>query len=109
MPRGSKPGERRGGRQKGVPNSKTAERIAKAEASGLMPHEFLLSVCRGETQKQPGPNGTMIEHIPTFDERIDAAKAAIGYYAPKLSSIQASGPEGGALQIFFSTDYEKPD
>ena len=50
MPRGSKPGERRGGRQKGTPNKSTAlKKAALAAASAdptLTPLQFLLGVMR---------------------------------------------------------------
>lgn len=46
MPRGSKPGERRGGRQRGTPNKKTALRNAALAAAAanpeILPLEFLL-------------------------------------------------------------------
>ena len=48
MPRGTKPGERKGiaGRKKGVPNKKTQALIAAAEASGAMPLPTLLQIMR---------------------------------------------------------------
>src|SRR5579863_903816 len=50
MPRGSKPGERRGGRQKGTPNKKTVLRNAALDAAaanpGLSPLDFLLGLMR---------------------------------------------------------------
>jgi hypothetical protein len=50
MPRGSKPGERRGGRQRGTPNKKTALRNAAISAAianpEVSPLEFLLGVMR---------------------------------------------------------------
>jgi hypothetical protein len=50
MPRGSKPGERRGGRQRGTPNKKTALRNAAISAAianpEISPLEFLLGVMR---------------------------------------------------------------
>lgn len=78
MSRGSKPGERRGGRQKGVPNKKNQETIERAAAAGLLPHEFLLAVSQG----QPVDG-----YVPTFEERMKAALGAAPYYAPKLSSV----------------------
>lgn len=102
MPRGSKPGERRGGRKPGVPNKKNAERIARAEASGMLPHEFLLAVTRGE---QIG------DHTPTFDERLEAAKAAAPYYAPRLAAIDAqhSGPDGGPIPLSLEVSFVEPE
>lgn len=102
MPRGSKPGERRGGRKPGVPNKKSAERIAMATATGMLPHEFLLAVARGE------PVG---DHIPTFDQRVDAAKAAAPYYAPRLAAVDAqhSGPDGGAIPVSLEVSFVDPE
>jgi len=53
MPRGSKPGERRGGRQRGTPNKKTAlrnEALAAAAANpDVSPLDFLLGIMRDPT------------------------------------------------------------
>jgi hypothetical protein len=49
MPRGSAPGERRGGRQKGTPNKRTAEMLAGIEAGGEMPLAYMLRVMRDES------------------------------------------------------------
>ena len=62
MPRGSEPGERRGGRKKGTPNKATAAREAAITASGLTPLDYLLTVMRDETADR--------------HTRVDAAKAA---------------------------------
>lgn len=76
MPRG---GVRAGaGRPTGSATRRTREIADKAAASGLLPHEFLLSVVRGEAV-----GGV----VPTFADRLEAAKAAAPYFAPKLSSI----------------------
>lgn len=76
---GKRPGA---GRPKGTRNKRTQETIAKAEAAGMLPHEFLLAVSRGEA---------VGDYQPTFDERLEAAKAAAPYYAPKLAAIEHSG------------------
>jgi hypothetical protein len=53
MPRGSKPGERRGGRQKGTPNKGTALKKAALSAASadpaITPLQFLLGVMRDPT------------------------------------------------------------
>ena len=49
----------------------------EAAKTGELPHEFLLRVSRG---------GAVQEYTPSFQERIDAAKAAAPYFAPKLST-----------------------
>lgn len=43
MPRGAKPGERRGGRAKGTPNKKKAARALAIQIAGVEPKTFLLS------------------------------------------------------------------
>jgi hypothetical protein len=43
---GSKPGERRGGRQKGTPNKATAALQAEVAASGITPLEVMLKNMR---------------------------------------------------------------
>jgi hypothetical protein len=71
-----------------------------AMASGILPHEFLLAVARGERIKQLVPVGTQtidgVEEqlfaerwlVPDFEKRMDAAKAAAPYYAPKISTVE---------------------
>lgn len=76
---GARPGA---GRPKGVPNKKTAAFLEGARAQGQLPHEFLLAVSRGEK---------FGNHEPTFLERIDAAKAAAQFYAPRLAATELSG------------------
>lgn len=73
---GSRRGERRGGRKPGTPNRRTAEAVAKAEASGLMPLDYMLSVLRDETQPQ--------------EARFAAAEKAAPYLHPRLASIDAN-------------------
>jgi hypothetical protein len=83
MPRGSAPGERRGGRQKGTPNKRTAfvrQAADLALQSGDTPLEYLLAVMRNDA-------------VPA-EQRLEAAKAAAPYVHPKLSSIDHSGQLG---------------
>ena len=60
----------------------------KAAASGMLPHEFLLAVTRGEA---------VDGYVPSFAERMEAAKAAAPFYAPKLSAVEADLNHGGPL------------
>ena len=76
MPRGSRPGERRGGRKKGTPNKKTAERYAQMAASGEMPLEYMLRVMRDESAPET--------------RRDEMAKAAAPYEHSRLSSSEAT-------------------
>ncbi len=48
MARGSKPGERRGGRAKGTPNKRTQELQALMDRMDCNPHEFMAQVTKGE-------------------------------------------------------------
>lgn len=86
MPAGSKPGERRGGRQKGSPNKRTVrqaravkrviEKVAAATGTPMFDgdaHALLILTYKDETQP--------------LAVRLDAAKAAIGYETPKLTSV----------------------
>jgi hypothetical protein len=89
MPRGCKPGERRGGRQPGTPNKKTAlVTTAFAAATSnpeLSPLDFFLAVMRDPS-------------IPP-DWRFKAAQAAAPYVHPKPERAQAVDPEATAKQI----------
>lgn len=74
---GARPGA---GRKKGGKNRLNMEARAEAQKDGgLLPHEFLLKVSRGEP---------IDGHHPTFQERVEAAKAAAPYFQPKLAQIQ---------------------
>jgi hypothetical protein len=102
MPRGSKPNERRGGRQLGTPNKKTLLKLAAMNAAGedASPLEFLLRLMRD----------------PTFpiSDRLNAAAEAAQYLharprqgAPEtdaLVRVVEDGPHGfgpGAIAQFF--------
>ncbi len=85
MARGSAPGERRGGRRKGTPNKRTAEQREQIAASGLTPLEYMLGVMRDP--KAPAAR------------RDDMAKAAAPYVHPKLSAIEHTGKDGGAIEM----------
>ena len=96
MPRGSKPGERRGGRQSGTPNKKTALVNAAFDAAtsnpDLSPLDFLLGVMR-DASLSP-------------DWRIKAAQSALPYVHVKPEGSPATDPAATARQIEtgFDTD-----
>ncbi len=72
MPRGSKPGERRGGRRPGTPNKKTAlvnAAFAAAASNSLSPLDFLLGIMRDSSVSS--------------DLRIKAAQVAAPYVHAK--------------------------
>lgn len=85
MARGSQPGERRGGRQKGTPNRATAAQRDAIAASGLTPLAFLMKVYRGSKYD--------------IDLRTEAARAAAPYVHPRLSSVEMTGVDGGPLSV----------
>jgi hypothetical protein len=73
MPRGSRPGERRGGRQKGTPNKKTVLRNAALSAAAANPNtsplDFFLNVIRDKSL--------------LLETRIAAAREALPYFHSK--------------------------
>jgi hypothetical protein len=79
MPRGSKPGERRGGRQLGTPNKSTALVNATFDAAtsnpDLSPLDFLLGVMRDSS-------------IPP-DWRMKAAQAALPFVQFKTGTFSS--------------------
>lgn len=83
----------KGGRPMGSTNRLVMEARRKAEETGELPHEILLRIARGEimTRKVIDPNTekevTVVEEYG-FSERLDAAKAAAPYYAPKISTVE---------------------
>ena len=94
MPRASKPGERRGGRQPGTPNKKTALVNAAFDAASsnpdLSPLDFLLEVMRDSS-------------IPP-DCRIKAALAALPYVHSKPERASATDPAATARHIEGGSD-----
>ena len=89
MPRGSKPGERRGGRQRGTPNKKTALRNAALAAAAanpeLLPLEFLLGIMRD-------PN-------VSSELRIKVAQATLPFVHARPASACPGDPAGTAKLI----------
>jgi hypothetical protein len=77
--RGSRPGERRGGRKKGTRNKRTLAQIALAEGDET-PLAYLLAVMRDETAD--------------IERRMECAIAAAPYMHAKLKAIEVSGKEG---------------
>ena len=67
------------------------EARVKAQATGQLPHEFLLSIVRGEE---------IDGAVPKLDQRIEAAKAAAPYFAPKMSVSDVNLKENPLQQLF---------
>lgn len=96
MARGSKPGERRGGRKKGSPNKRTVER-AHAVAQAAEKIEAIL----GPTGFQ-GDAHALLMLVYKSDEsplsmRVTCAIAALPYEKPRLASIKHTGADGGPI------------
>jgi len=91
-------GKREGaGRKLGGVNKMSKQAREEAAKTGELPHEYLLRISRGE--KIEG-------YTPTFTERMDAAKAAAPYFAPKLSTTSVDARIRGALPVQEMTDAE---
>ena len=91
LPKGTSGNPR--GRPPGKINKFSASVLEKASASGLLPHEILLSFARGEPQIHRTVNpitGEVTEHTiyPEPDMRLQAANMAAPYFAPKLAQVQ---------------------
>ena len=93
-------GKRAGaGRPKGSVQKITAQAREEAKATGLLPHEWLLKVARGEPIEQKrweakhDKKGNVVSKelitdivYPDLPMRQDSAKAAAPFYAPKLAA-----------------------
>jgi len=86
MPRGSAPGERRGGRQPGSPNKSTLARLAlldQALKEGMTPLEFMLDIVR-----KPYPeDADALTKVKLDELRLDAAKASAPYIHARPASM----------------------
>lgn len=103
MPRGSKPGEYRGGRQKGAKNKARANRELAIELAGIEPKAFLLN---GMSFYQGQINAELAKARPDHDKVAKAynagkefAKDAAPYCHARLASIEHSGPDGGPIAV----------
>jgi hypothetical protein len=72
-------GRKTGGRQKGARNRATAEARAAAEATGILPVDYMLSVMR-DSKAEPKRRDAM-------------AVSAAPYLHPRLSSVEAAKAE----------------
>lgn len=76
------------------PGSMKAERVAEAVMMDVeLPHLWLLRVMQGEefdvfVPGKRSAKGTTVKIRPTFEQRMEAAKAAAPYFAPRLGSIE---------------------
>ncbi|MBY0297751.1 MAG: hypothetical protein K2X71_17245 [Methylobacterium sp.] len=94
MPRGSRPGERRGGRKKGSINKRTAERMKAIAAGGAMPLEIMLGAAR--TLWAKAHEGEIID-LDMVERAGSLAKDAAPYVHPRLASVAHTGPNNGPI------------
>lgn len=95
----------------------TATDVARLKPANLLPHEWLLQLARGESVQQkrlqitfdPSTGVEMSRkwveepYYATIDQRIDCAKAAAPYYAPRLAThnMQTPATDADALRALF--------
>ena len=88
MARGAKPGERRGGREKGTPNKRTQAREEQMAAASAALEQALANPFTGDS------HALLMAIYKNQDlpiqTRLDAAKAAIAYEKPRLAAIEHS-------------------
>jgi hypothetical protein len=85
---GARPGERRGGRSKGVPNKKTAGRRLALMAAGASPE---LAIKSPQQQPLTFLLAAMNNNELPISTRIDAAKAAAPYLHHRLGLVDSTG------------------
>lgn len=95
------------GRPRGSLSKIAEEAREQAKATGLLPHEFLLSVARGEpvykTIALPDGSTKRVQEDYGLPVRLDAAKAAAPYYAPKISTVEViTGVPDAELDIIIA-------
>jgi hypothetical protein len=79
-----KPAKRPRGRPVGSANVRSQKQIEEARKTGLLPHEILLKIARGDADAFPG------EAPPSRSERISAAQHCAQYFAPRLQATQVN-------------------
>lgn len=84
MPRGSKPGERRGGRQKGTPNKLTRD-VREAIATFAQANVDRMS--------------EWLNEIEDPAKRLDLYLRALEYHIPKLGRQEHVGEDGGPIVV----------
>jgi hypothetical protein len=75
--------------RKPIARNRALETLISRKDYGELPHEFLLRVTRGDAiMHGMDEKGEPIFVRPTFEQRIDAAKYAAPFYAPKLAQVE---------------------
>ena len=98
MPRGAKPGERRGGRTKGTPNKRTAALKEATECAAQVLAEEL-----GENAFTGDAHALLMavykDKRNPVDLRVEAAKAAAPYEKPRLNTVDHGIKQGSGARF----------
>jgi len=92
MPRGAKPGERRGGRAKGTKNRGTLEVEEKLRKLGCDPITGMALIAMGIDAQ-----GNSID--ASIDLKAKMLAELAQYILPKRKAVEHTGPEGGAVIV----------
>ena len=101
--RGAKQGERRGGRQKGVPNKVTTEfrqtvaRLLESNAANV--ERWLRQVAEGDEKLGLPPDPA---------KALDLVAKLAEFAAPKLTRSEHTGQGGGPIPVSMSVEFVKP-
>ena len=88
MPRGSAPGERRGGRKRGTANKRTAGLQEAMAAAAKQIEEMLSGAFEGDAHALLMT--IYKDESRPIELRLEAAKAAIAYEKPKLAAVEST-------------------
>jgi hypothetical protein len=91
--KGSAPGERRGGRKKGVANTKTRMIADAAVKSGITPLEVMIEAMRA------------LYYQGNLTAAAGIAKDAAPYMHPRLASTEISGKNGAPIAVSHVVKY----
>lgn len=92
----TEPPKNKGGRPLGSASKMAKESRERAQATGLLPHEILLSIARGEPQPEPvidpatGKTVKMGYVVADLEQRKGAAQAAAPYFAPRIQAVEVT-------------------
>jgi hypothetical protein len=99
MPRGSKPGERRGGRQKGTPNKSTVLKKAALSAASADPTTTPLQFLLGVMQDRTAPTGLRVQ-VARAAAPLVHGKSKLALVEDRKGSASAvGGPDGFTVDI----------
>lgn len=104
MPRGARPGERRGGRQKGTQNKAKANRALAIRIAGIEPKTFLLNgmgfyQAQIEDEIAKGAGADQAKIAAAYAAGKEFAKDAAPYCHARLAAVEHMGKGGGPIEV----------